>query len=102
VIESLTWDFGNMVHRATGSDLWPATWDPDNNIYVSWGDGGGFSGSNRKGRVTMGFALIDGKPPGFNAININGGANPDNPASWKCKYCGKPHTLLFVDGTLYA
>ena len=43
-----------------------------------------------------------GKPPGFNATNINGGANPENPASWKCEYCGKPLTLLFVDGILYA
>ena len=101
VIEGVTWDFDNMVRRAPGSDLWPVTWGPDNNIYVSWGDGGGFGGSNRKGRVTMGFARIEGKPPGFNAININGGANPENPASWKCAYCGKTGTLLFVDGTLY-
>ena len=62
----------------------------------------GSSGTNKEGRVTMGFARIEGKPPGFNATNINGGANPENPASWKCEYCGKPLTLLFVDGILYA
>ena len=42
VIEDVTWDIGNMLRLAPGSDLWPVTWGPDNNIYISWGDGGGF------------------------------------------------------------
>ena len=37
VIESITWS--NKITLASGSDLWPATWASDGNLYTMWGDG---------------------------------------------------------------
>src|SRR5208282_779598 len=81
-------------------DLWPVTWGPDGNLYVAWGDGGGFGGSDSDGRVSMGFARIEGGPEHFRAFNINGGKNPEHPASFPKK--GKTAGLLFEQGILYS
>jgi hypothetical protein len=83
-----------------GSDLWPLTWGPDGQLYAAWGDGGGFGGSDTDGRVSMGFARIEGGPLDFRGVNINGGKNSEHPASFPRK--GKTGGILFVDNTLYA
>jgi hypothetical protein len=98
VIERIIWDFGGVVRKAPGSDLWPTTWARDGNLYTSWGDGGGFGGTNSDGRVSLGFARIGGPPSGFTAKNVWGGKNPENPAT----FGGKTGTMLSVDGVLYA
>jgi hypothetical protein len=100
VIESITWHWDTHATAAPGSDLWPVTWASDGNIYTAWGDGGGFGGTNSDGRVSMGFARIEGVPESYVGINVNGGKNPEAPASFpkKCKTGG----ILSVDGTLYA
>lgn len=98
VIESVTWDFANLVRLAPGSDLWPTTWAADGNIYTSWGDGGGFGGTNRDGRVSLGFARIEGSPPNFTTANVWGGRNPENTATFRGKSAG----MLSVGGMLYA
>jgi hypothetical protein len=100
VIRSITWHAETLKSAAPGSDLWPVTWGPDGHIYTSWGDGGGFGGTNSDGRVSMGFARIAGPPEEYVAININGGKNGQYPASFPSK--GKTGGIIFVDGVLYA
>jgi hypothetical protein len=98
VISGITWDFDNLLRLAPGSDLWPVTWASDNNLYTSWGDGGGFGGTNSDGRVSLGFGCIEGSPNNLVGYNIWGGKNAVNPAT----FSGKSMSLLAVDGSLYA
>ncbi len=100
VIREITWHWETYRTAAPGSDLWPITWGPDDQLYAAWGDGGGFGGSDSDGRVSMGFARIEGGPTNFRGVNINGGKDPKHPASFPKK--GKTGGMLFVDGTLYA
>ncbi len=100
VFRNLTWRWETHRTAALGSDLWPVTWGPDGHLYAAWGDGGGFGGSDTDGRVSMGFARIEGGPQDFRGINVNGGKQPEHPASFPQK--GKTGALLFVNGTLYA
>jgi hypothetical protein len=100
VIRHLTWHWETLRTAAPGSDLWPITWGPDGHLYAAWGDGGGFGGSDTDGRVSMGFARLEGGPEDFRGINVNGGKHPEHPASFPRK--GKTGGLLFVDGTIYA
>ncbi len=98
VIAGITWEFAGLVRLAPGSDLWPMTWAADDNLYTAWGDGGGFGGTNREGRVSLGFARIIGSPPHLTAVNVWGGKAAENPAT----FGGKVGDLLAVDGVLYA
>ena len=98
VIESITWDFGSLIRLAPGSDLWPTTWAANDNIYASWGDGGGFGGNNSDGRTSLGFARIEGPPNSFAAYNVWGGKNPENVATFGGKCAG----MVSVDSILYA
>lgn len=100
LISNITWHWDTHQIAAPGSDLWPVTWGPDDNLYVAWGDGGGFGGTNSDGRVSMGFGRIEGGPEKFTGININGGKNPLHPASFPKQ--GKTGGILCVDGVLYA
>jgi hypothetical protein len=99
-ITGIAWHWDTYQTAAIGSDLWPATWGPDDNLYLAWGDGGGFGGSDSDGRVSLGFARIEGGPEDFHGFNVNGGKNPEHPASFPKK--GKTAGLLFDDGILYA
>src|ERR1022692_2287622 len=100
LIREIEWHWETYTNAALGSDLWPVTWGPDDNLYTSWGDGGGFGGSDHDGRVAIGFARIEGNPEHWWGINMNGGKNPEHPASFLKK--GKTAGLLFVHGVLYA
>lgn len=99
VIEGIHWHRETLMTTAPGSDLWPVTWGPDGHIYTSWGDGGGFGGTNSDGRVSMGFARIEGLPEKFVTVNVNGGKNARHPASFPKR--GKTGGIVSVDGTLY-
>ena len=99
IITAVTWHWEALQQAAFGSDLWPVTWGPDDNLYLAWGDGGGFGGSDSDGRVSMGFARIEGSPEHFQGFNVNGGKNPEHPASFPKK--GKTGALLFDQGILY-
>lgn len=101
VIEKITWHEQTHISAAPGSDLWPVTWGTDNKIYTAWGDGGGFEGTNRGGRVSLGFASIEGEPTNYKTQNLNGGVQSKFPPTWKCKDCGKTAGILAVDGILY-
>ena len=100
VIKNIKWHPDTLKSAAPGSDLWPVTWGPDGHIYTSWGDGGGFGGTNSDGRVSMGFARIEGPPEDYVAVNVNGGIDSEHPPSFPRK--GKTGGIVFVDGTLYA
>lgn len=100
VIKDIRWHPATLKSAAPGSDLWPVTWGPDGHIYTSWGDGGGFGGTNSKGRVSMGFARIEGPPKKYIAVNVNGGVDCEHPASFPHK--GKTGGIVSVDGVLYA
>jgi hypothetical protein len=100
VLRRIVWHWDTLSTAAPGSDLWPITWGPDDSLYAAWGDGGGFGGTDSDGRVALGFARIEGPPEHWQGANINGGKNPENPASFAKK--GKTTGLAFVDGVLYA
>ena len=44
LIRNMAWHWETYTNAAIGSDLWPVTWGPDDNLYTAWGDGGGFGG----------------------------------------------------------
>ncbi len=99
-LTAMTWHWDTYKTAAIGSDLWPVTWGPEDHLYLAWGDGRGFGGSDSDGRVSLGFARIEGGPQNFQGFNINGGKNPEHPASFPKK--GKTDALLFDQGVLYA
>lgn len=100
LIREMNWHWETYTNAAIGSDLWPVTWGPDDNLYTAWGDGGGFGGSDHDGRVAMGFARIEGSPENWRGININGGKNPEHATSFPKK--GKTAGIIFANGILYA
>ncbi|HTV53279.1 MAG TPA: DUF4185 domain-containing protein [Terriglobia bacterium] len=106
VIKGAVWDFKRLIRLANtpgkgGSDLWPATWAKDGNVYTGWGDGGGFEGaSDNVGRVSLGFARIIGFPPQVKGVNV-WGYYPKY-AKHPTTFCGKAYSMLSVDGILYA
>jgi hypothetical protein len=100
LIRGITWDWQTYTNAAPGSDLWPVTWGPDDNLYVAWGDGGGFGGSDQDGRVAMGIGRIEGGPENWRGFNVNGGKNPEHPATFLKR--GKTSALISVQGILYA
>ncbi|MBI5684810.1 MAG: DUF4185 domain-containing protein [Verrucomicrobia bacterium] len=97
VIERVEFDFPTHRRLAPGSDNWPTTWADDDQLYAAWGDGGGFGGDNKKGRVTLGVARIEGDAASYSGKNVWGGFQPENPA----QFDGKSYGILSVGGTLY-
>jgi hypothetical protein len=97
VISAIEWDWKSRVRLAPGSDLWPVTWMDDGHLYTSWGDGGGFGGTNTDGRVSLGFARMEGTPENLLAVNVWGGKG----APQRSTFIGKSNGLLCVDGILY-
>lgn len=104
VIKDIDIAWPTHIKRAPGSDNWPLTWADDNHQYSSWGDGGGFEGTNARGRVSLGFARIEGGSGSegvddpFKGVNIFGGFQPQAPSTID----GKSYGILSVDGLLYA
>jgi len=96
-ILGINWDLSTHRTEAPGSDNWPTTWADDDHLYTSWGDGGGFGGTNSAGRVALGVGRIEGPETAYIGFNVWGGQNAENPATFE----GKSYGLLSVDGTLY-
>lgn len=96
-ITSIT--FGSTITtEAAGSDNHPLCWAEDGHQYSSWGDGSGTGGDNSETRVSLGFARIEGDYPGFTYVNVWGGNDPENAAT----FGGKVESMLCIGGNLYA
>ncbi len=79
VFSGLTFHRETQQRLAEGSDIWNCTWAADGNLYATWGDGGGFGGTDSKGRASLGVASIRGIPPEWQGINVWGGVDPLSP-----------------------
>ncbi len=97
VLTGITFDRTTLQRDAEGSDIWSCTWAGDGNVYAAWGDGGGFGGTDQKGRVSMGVARLTGTPPHWKGINVWGGLDP---LSSQPTALGKA-TITAVGGRLY-
>jgi len=76
IIAGISFDRSTLVRAAPGSDQFGYTTASDGNIYVAWGDGGGFGGTNSRGRSSLGVARLLGVPPSWKGINVWGGVEP--------------------------
>jgi hypothetical protein len=90
-------DWSTHRRDAPGSDNWQLTWADDGHLYGAWGDGGGFGGSNSDGRVSLGFARIEGSWSDYRGVNVWGGKSPLSPATFE----GKSWGAICVDGVLH-
>lgn len=97
VITDATFDRATHDRRAPGSDNWPMTWADDGHQYTSWGDGGGFGGTNSNGRVSLGVGRVEGDFDGYSGFNVWGGLSPETPATFD----GKSYGLISIEGVLY-
>ena len=97
VIARMELDWSTHQRLAPGSDNWPTTWADDGNLYSAWGDGGGFGGTNSKGRVLLGIARIAGDGKNYSGRNVWGGFEPEHPV----QFGGKSYGILGVAGVLY-
>lgn len=97
LLTGIRFDRQTLQRKAEGSDIWSCTWAGDGNVYAAWGDGGGFGGTDQKGRVSMGVARLTGIPPQWTGVNVWGGLEPisSQPAT-----LGKA-TITAVKGRLY-
>lgn len=82
---------------APGSDNWPLTWAANGHQYTTWGDGGGFEGSDKLGRASIGVARIEGSKDDYQGFNIAGGADSPCPDP----FTGKSEGILAIGNTLY-
>jgi len=91
-------DWSTHQRHAQGSDNFQLTWADDDHQYGWWGDGGGFGGTNTDGRVSLGFARIEGDGNNYRGYNVWGGKNAENPE----KFNGKSWGTICVKGVLYS
>jgi hypothetical protein len=96
-ITGVTFDWATHVRQAPGSDNWPITWAANGHQYTSWGDGGGFGGTNNDGRASLGVARLEGNWDTYTGFNVWGGKNPENPG----QFGGKSYGIISIGGSLY-
>lgn len=97
VIADVFFDRATHDRRAPGSDNWPITWAADDHQYTNWGDGGGFEGTNRDERVSLGVARVEGDWHNYAGYNVWGGKESETPA----QFGGKSYGMLAIDELLY-
>ncbi|TWU62555.1 hypothetical protein V7x_42900 [Crateriforma conspicua] len=98
-ITDVSFDWSTHTSKAPGSDNWPTTWSDDGHLYAAWGDGGGFGGTNKRGRSSLGIARIEGDAETYRGFNVWGGHEPET--QQKSKVIGKSYGLICVEGVLY-
>ena len=98
VIADLELDWSTHRRGARGSDNFQLTWADDDHQYGWWGDGGGFGDWSGEGRVSLGFARIEGTGGAWRGFNVWGGNNSENLA----RFAGKSWGTICVDGVLYS
>lgn len=96
-LTGIAFDHATLERKAPGSDIWACTWAADGQLYAAWGDGGGFGGTDGRGRVSLGVARISGIPPAWKGTNLWGGSQA---ASKQRAPLGKA-TLIAAAGGLY-
>jgi len=98
-IESMSWDWAGGHTEPNGSDLWPVTWGTDGGVYTFFGDGGGFGGSNERGRTSFGVAVMTSPPPlrPDSVSNLYGGYNSMHPSTLQ----GKGGAIIAVGSDFY-
>ncbi len=79
VLTGIEFHEDTLERKAPGSDIWACTTASDGTIYTTWGDGGGFGGTDSEGRVSIGVARITGVLPKWEGVNLWGGANALSP-----------------------
>jgi hypothetical protein len=97
VIDEIVFDWSSHIKLASGSDNWPITWADDDHQYTSWGDGGGFGGSNSDGRVSLGVARVEGGETSYKAFNVWGGKMPE----YASQFGGKSYGIISIEGVLF-
>ncbi|OPZ19866.1 MAG: hypothetical protein BWZ10_00817 [candidate division BRC1 bacterium ADurb.BinA364] len=97
VIKSMTLDWKTHRLGAQGSDNFQLAWADDDHQYGSFGDGGGFEGTNSDGRVSLGVARVEGDWDSWRGYNVWGGKNAENPA----QFPGKSWGMISLAGVLY-
>jgi CubicO group peptidase (beta-lactamase class C family) len=97
-IVGITWaPKAAIVRKAKGSDNWPLTWADDDRQYTAYGDGWGFEPFLPK-KLGLGFARVEGNPPGFKGENIPSPSGEQFGDGAKAK---KASGILCVGGVLY-
>jgi hypothetical protein len=96
-ISGVSFNDGSTRTLAPGSDNWPMTWASNGHQYTTWGDGGGFGGTDSAGRVSIGIARVEGGRSGYVGVNIAGGVNSSCPSP----FSGKSEGILAIGNTLY-
>jgi len=96
-IADISFEMDTLKEFAPGSDNWAITWADDGHQYTTWGDGGGFGGTNADGRVSMGIARVEGSKDKYTGYNVWGGKAPEVPAT----FTGKSYGILSIAGVLY-
>jgi CubicO group peptidase (beta-lactamase class C family) len=98
VVRRIEWAApSTIVRRAKGSDNWPVTWADDDHLYTAYGDGTGFD-PGRPDKLSLGFARVEGWPPGFRGVNVR---SPTLEQRGDGKAGKKASGLLMVEGVLY-
>ncbi len=90
-------DWSTHQRHAQGSDNFQLTWADDGHLYGAWGDGGGFGGTNSKGRVGLGVARVEGGPRDYRGFNVWGGLEAEREATFD----GKSWGLICVEEVLH-
>jgi CubicO group peptidase (beta-lactamase class C family) len=98
VIAKIEWaPKSEIVRKGPGSDNWPLTWADDDRQYTAYGDGWGFEPLLKKKRG-LGFARVEGDPPGFKGENI---LSPTGEQFGGGATAKKASGILCVEGVLY-
>lgn len=96
-LEGIELDWSTHQRHAPGSDNFQLTWSDDDHLYGAWGDGGGFGGTNGRGRVGLGVARIEGDASDYRGYNVWGGFEAENEATFD----GKSWGMISIAGVLY-
>jgi len=97
LIDDMSFDWSTHIRLAPGSDNWPVTWADDGHQYTTWGDGGGFGGTDSDGRVSLGVGRVEGTPESYAGYNIWGGKGSETTALLN----GKSYGIISISGVLY-
>lgn len=96
-IAGITFRDSTIRTMAPGSDNWPVAWADNDTLYTTWGDGGGFGGTNSEGRVSLGIGKVAGPSDSYAAANVAGGVDAPCPAP----FTGKSIGVTALGDTLY-